>query len=95
MYRCNLLIIDLVTFSHRSLGFDFVLLRANVHLCIYKEIFFFAISCQPSNMDRAKPTYTFLQKQSSGCYSLSITSNPDEEWREVRHTGPVQKYVLS
>ncbi|XP_025769189.1 sentrin-specific protease 7 [Puma concolor] len=49
---------------------------------------------QPSNMDRAKPTYTFLQKQSSGCYSLSITSNPDEEWREVRHTGPVQKLIV-
>uniref|UniRef100_A0A673U631 SUMO specific peptidase 7 n=1 Tax=Suricata suricatta TaxID=37032 RepID=A0A673U631_SURSU len=49
---------------------------------------------QPSNMDRTKPTYTFLQKQSSGCYSLSITSNPDEEWREVRHTGPVQKLIV-
>ncbi|XP_077631020.1 sentrin-specific protease 7 isoform X2 [Crocuta crocuta] len=49
---------------------------------------------QPSNMDRAKPTYTFLQKQSSGCYSLSITSNPDEEWREVRNTGPVQKLIV-
>ncbi|XP_032262327.1 sentrin-specific protease 7 isoform X4 [Phoca vitulina] len=49
---------------------------------------------QPSNIDTAKPTYTFLQKQSSGCYSLSITSNPDEEWREVRHTGPVQKLIV-
>nr|XP_044627625.1 sentrin-specific protease 7 isoform X3 [Equus asinus] len=49
---------------------------------------------QPSNIDKAKPTYTFLQKQSSGCYSLSITSNPDEEWREVRHTGPVQKLIV-
>uniref|UniRef100_A0A8C9K3S6 Sentrin-specific protease 7 n=1 Tax=Panthera tigris altaica TaxID=74533 RepID=A0A8C9K3S6_PANTA len=49
---------------------------------------------QPSNMDRTKPTYTFLQKQTSGCYSLSITSNPDEEWREVRHTGPVQKLIV-
>ncbi|XP_063486041.1 sentrin-specific protease 7 isoform X11 [Symphalangus syndactylus] len=49
---------------------------------------------QPSNTDAAKPTYTFLQKQSSGCYSLSITSNPDEEWREVRHTGPVQKLIV-
>lgn len=55
--------------------------------------FFFFLD-QPSNTDAAKPTYTLLQKQSSGCYSLSITSNPDEEWREVRHTGPVQKYVL-
>ncbi|XP_019503908.1 PREDICTED: sentrin-specific protease 7 isoform X8 [Hipposideros armiger] len=49
---------------------------------------------QPSNTDTAKPTYTFLHKQSSGCYSLSITSNPDEEWREVRHTGPVQKLIV-
>ncbi|XP_060226538.1 sentrin-specific protease 7 isoform X6 [Meriones unguiculatus] len=49
---------------------------------------------QPSNSDAIKPTYTFLQKQSSGCYSLSITSNPDEEWREVRHTGPVQKLIV-
>nr|XP_007984166.2 sentrin-specific protease 7 isoform X3 [Chlorocebus sabaeus] len=49
---------------------------------------------QPSNTDAAKPTYTFLQKQSSGCYSLSITSNPDEEWQEVRHTGPVQKLIV-
>ncbi|XP_004636647.2 sentrin-specific protease 7 isoform X2 [Octodon degus] len=49
---------------------------------------------QPLNIDTAKPTYTFLQKQSSGCYSLSITSNPDEEWREVRHTGPVQKLIV-
>ncbi|XP_032006181.1 sentrin-specific protease 7 isoform X4 [Hylobates moloch] len=49
---------------------------------------------QPSNTDAAKPTYTFLQKQSSGCYSLSVTSNPDEEWREVRHTGPVQKLIV-
>ncbi|GAB5576394.1 sentrin-specific protease 7 isoform X2 [Prionailurus iriomotensis] len=53
-----------------------------------------SVSQQPSNMDRAKPTYTFLQKQTSGCYSLSITSNPDEEWREVRHTGPVQKLIV-
>ncbi|XP_072577793.1 sentrin-specific protease 7 isoform X2 [Vulpes vulpes] len=49
---------------------------------------------QPSNTEIAKPTYTFLQKQSSGCYSLSITSNPDEEWQEVRHTGPVQKLIV-
>ncbi|XP_057620376.1 sentrin-specific protease 7 isoform X3 [Chionomys nivalis] len=49
---------------------------------------------QPSNSDVVKPTYTLLQKQSGGCYSLSITSNPDEEWREVRHTGPVQKLIV-
>nr|KAF6476118.1 SUMO specific peptidase 7 [Rousettus aegyptiacus] len=49
---------------------------------------------QPSNIDTAKPNYTFLQKQTSGCYSLSITTNPDEEWREVRHTGPVQKLIV-
>uniref|UniRef100_H0WJE1 SUMO specific peptidase 7 n=1 Tax=Otolemur garnettii TaxID=30611 RepID=H0WJE1_OTOGA len=38
---------------------------------------------QPFNTDATKPTYTFLQKQSSGCYSFSITSNPDEDWQEV------------
>ncbi|XP_066203854.1 sentrin-specific protease 7 isoform X4 [Saccopteryx leptura] len=49
---------------------------------------------QPSNIDAAKPTYTFLQKQSSGCYSLSITSNPDEEWQEVRHSGPIKTLIV-
>ncbi|XP_053421493.1 sentrin-specific protease 7 isoform X2 [Nycticebus coucang] len=49
---------------------------------------------QPFNTDATRPTYTFLQKQSSGCYSFSITSNPDEEWQEVRHTGPVQKLIV-
>ncbi|XP_052013813.1 sentrin-specific protease 7 isoform X3 [Apodemus sylvaticus] len=49
---------------------------------------------QPSDSDTIRPTYTFLHKQSSGCYSLSITSNPDEEWREVRNTGPVQKLIV-
>ncbi|CAH6792415.1 sentrin-specific protease 7 [Phodopus roborovskii] len=49
---------------------------------------------QPSNSDAIKPTYTLLQKQSSGCYSLSITSSPDEEWQEVRHTRPVQKLIV-
>ncbi|XP_031219944.1 sentrin-specific protease 7 isoform X2 [Mastomys coucha] len=49
---------------------------------------------QLSNSDTIKPTYTFLHKQSSGCYSLSITSSPDEEWREVRNTGPVQKLIV-
>uniref|UniRef100_A0A8C5LAG7 SUMO1/sentrin specific peptidase 7 n=1 Tax=Jaculus jaculus TaxID=51337 RepID=A0A8C5LAG7_JACJA len=49
---------------------------------------------QLTNSNAVKPTYTFLQKQTSGCYSLSITSNPDEEWREVRHTGPVQKLIV-
>ncbi|XP_058517796.1 sentrin-specific protease 7 isoform X1 [Ochotona princeps] len=49
---------------------------------------------QSTNVDAGKPTYTVLHKQSSGCYSLSITSNPDEEWREVRPTGPVQKLIV-
>ncbi|XP_055965207.1 sentrin-specific protease 7 isoform X3 [Sorex fumeus] len=50
---------------------------------------------QITNTDTpSKPTYTFLQRQSSGCYSLSIMSNPDEEWQEVRHTGPVQKLIV-
>ena len=94
MYITHWCVFLLVPFSLTSLTSDFVLLI--VHMYLYKETFYFAFfwGGQPSNTDTAKPTYTLLQKQSSGCYSLSITSNPDEEWREVRHTGPVQKYVL-
>lgn len=97
MYITHWCVFLLVLFSLTSLTSDFVLLRVNMCLYGYKETFYFAffLGGQPSNTDIAKPTYTLLQKQSSGCYSLSITSNPDEEWREVRHTGPVQKYVLS
>lgn len=100
MYITHWCVFLFVPFSPTSLTSDFVPLRVNMYLYGYKETFYFAFfffffgGSQPSNTDTAKPTYTLLQKQSSGCYSLSITSNPDEEWREVRHTGPVQKYVL-
>ncbi|XP_075398720.1 sentrin-specific protease 7 isoform X3 [Tenrec ecaudatus] len=49
---------------------------------------------QSAHANTATPTYTLMQKQSSGCYSLSITSNAEEEWREVKHTGPVQKLIV-
>ncbi|XP_074070458.1 sentrin-specific protease 7 isoform X3 [Macrotis lagotis] len=50
---------------------------------------------QASNSNKIKPSYTLLQKTVSGCYSLSITSNPDDnEWKEVKNTGPIKKLIV-
>ncbi|KAM9033138.1 sentrin-specific protease 7 isoform 6-T6 [Sarcophilus harrisii] len=50
---------------------------------------------QASNANITKPSYTLLQKRGSGCYSLSITSNPDDnEWKEVKNTGPIKKLIV-
>ncbi|XP_044526058.1 sentrin-specific protease 7 [Gracilinanus agilis] len=50
---------------------------------------------QASNSNVTKPSYTLLQKRGSGCYSLSITSNPDDnEWKEVKNTGPIKKLIV-
>nr|XP_020855517.1 sentrin-specific protease 7 isoform X3 [Phascolarctos cinereus] len=50
---------------------------------------------QASNTNITKPSYTLLQKRGSGCYSLSITSNPDDnEWKEVKNTGPIKKLIV-
>ncbi|XP_043847940.1 sentrin-specific protease 7 isoform X2 [Dromiciops gliroides] len=50
---------------------------------------------QASNANITKPSYTLLQKRGSGCYSFSITSNPDDnEWKEVKNTGPIKKLIV-
>jgi len=41
----------------------------------------------------ARPSYALANKQSSGCYSISLSSALNEEWKEVRETGAVKKYV--
>ena len=48
---------------------------------------------QVSKASVPKPNYTVLQKQSNGQYSFSISSTKHSEWKELRETGPVQKYV--
>ncbi|XP_067402262.1 sentrin-specific protease 7 isoform X2 [Emydura macquarii macquarii] len=41
-----------------------------------------------------KPNYTLLQKQNSGCYSISLSSKSDDEWKEIRETGPFQNLIV-
>ncbi|XP_039770407.1 sentrin-specific protease 7 isoform X2 [Ornithorhynchus anatinus] len=50
---------------------------------------------QVSTTSATKPNYTLLQKQHSGLYSLSMTSkSDDDEWIEVKNTGPIQKLIV-
>ncbi|XP_038622078.1 sentrin-specific protease 7 [Tachyglossus aculeatus] len=51
---------------------------------------------QVSTTNATKPNYTLLQKQRSGFYSLSMTakSDDDDEWIEVKKTGPIQKLIV-
>uniref|UniRef100_A0A8C8VF68 Sentrin-specific protease 7 n=1 Tax=Pelusios castaneus TaxID=367368 RepID=A0A8C8VF68_9SAUR len=41
-----------------------------------------------------KHSYTLLQKQISGCYSFSMSSKSEDEWKEIRETGPVQNLIV-
>uniref|UniRef100_A0A8B9UF86 Sentrin-specific protease 7 n=1 Tax=Anas zonorhyncha TaxID=75864 RepID=A0A8B9UF86_9AVES len=42
----------------------------------------------------ARPSYALANKQSSGCYSISLSSAPNEEWEEVRETGAVTNLIV-
>ncbi len=42
----------------------------------------------------ARPSYALANKQNSGCYSISLSSAPNEEWKEVGESGAVKKYVI-
>ncbi|XP_074829353.1 sentrin-specific protease 7 isoform X3 [Natator depressus] len=41
-----------------------------------------------------KPSYALLQKQNGGCYSISLSSKSDDEWKEIREIGPVQNLIV-
>ncbi|XP_073163078.1 sentrin-specific protease 7 isoform X7 [Lepidochelys kempii] len=41
-----------------------------------------------------KPSYALLQKQNGGCYSISMSSKSDDEWKEIRETGPVKNLIV-
>ncbi|KAM9170207.1 sentrin-specific protease 7 isoform 7-T8 [Pangshura tecta] len=41
-----------------------------------------------------KPSYALLQKQNGGCYSIALSSKSDDEWKEIRETGPVQNLIV-
>ncbi|XP_039382204.1 sentrin-specific protease 7 isoform X4 [Mauremys reevesii] len=41
-----------------------------------------------------KPSYALLQKQNGGCYSIALSSKSDDEWKEIRETGPVRNLIV-
>ncbi|NXT79347.1 SENP7 protease, partial [Zapornia atra] len=49
---------------------------------------------QESNPKVARPSYALANKQNSGCYSISLSSPLNEEWKEVRETGAVKNLIV-
>ncbi|XP_069641715.1 sentrin-specific protease 7 isoform X3 [Haliaeetus albicilla] len=49
---------------------------------------------QESKPKVARPSYTLANKQNSGCYSISLSSVLNEEWKEVRETGAVKNLIV-
>uniref|UniRef100_A0A8B9QHF9 Sentrin-specific protease 7 n=1 Tax=Apteryx owenii TaxID=8824 RepID=A0A8B9QHF9_APTOW len=42
----------------------------------------------------ARPSYALANKQNSGCYSISLSSALNEEWKEVREAGAVKNLIV-
>uniref|UniRef100_A0A8B9J017 SUMO specific peptidase 7 n=1 Tax=Amazona collaria TaxID=241587 RepID=A0A8B9J017_9PSIT len=42
----------------------------------------------------ARPCYALANKQNDGCYSISLSSALNEEWKEVRETGAVKNLII-
>ncbi|NXH21883.1 SENP7 protease, partial [Bucco capensis] len=55
-------------------------------------------ACEPvvqeSKPKVVKPSYVLANKQNSGCYSISLSSALNEEWKEVRETGAVKNLIV-
>ncbi|XP_072740110.1 sentrin-specific protease 7 isoform X3 [Ciconia boyciana] len=49
---------------------------------------------QESKPKVARPSYALANKQDSGCYSISLSSALNEEWKEVRETGAVKNLIV-
>ncbi|XP_008939125.1 PREDICTED: sentrin-specific protease 7 [Merops nubicus] len=49
---------------------------------------------QESKPKVIRPSYALASKQSSGCYSISMSSALNEEWKEVRETGAVKNLIV-
>ncbi|XP_032533846.1 sentrin-specific protease 7 isoform X7 [Chiroxiphia lanceolata] len=49
---------------------------------------------QESNLKVIRPSYALANKQNSGCYSISLSSALNEEWKEVRETGAVKNLIV-
>ncbi|XP_021255825.1 sentrin-specific protease 7 isoform X3 [Numida meleagris] len=64
--------------------------------CATKENISFAHepAFQKSKPKVARPSYTLANKQNSGCYSISLSSAPNEEWKEVGESGGVKNLIV-
>ncbi|NWS96937.1 SENP7 protease, partial [Mionectes macconnelli] len=49
---------------------------------------------QESKLKVVRPSYALANKHSSGCYSISLSSALNEEWKEVRETGAVKNLIV-
>ncbi|NWR89784.1 SENP7 protease, partial [Furnarius figulus] len=49
---------------------------------------------QESKLKVVRPSYALANKQYSGCYSISLSSALNEEWKEVRETGAVKNLIV-
>ncbi|XP_035753442.1 sentrin-specific protease 7 isoform X2 [Egretta garzetta] len=49
---------------------------------------------QESKPKVSRPSYALANKQNSGCYSISLSSALNEEWKEVRETGAVKNLIV-
>nr|XP_005009753.4 sentrin-specific protease 7 isoform X7 [Anas platyrhynchos] len=63
-------------------------------LCVTKENTSYAHEPAFQKSKVARPSYALANKQSSGCYSISLSSAPNEEWEEVRETGAVTNLIV-
>uniref|UniRef100_A0A8B9QFW1 SUMO specific peptidase 7 n=1 Tax=Apteryx owenii TaxID=8824 RepID=A0A8B9QFW1_APTOW len=51
-------------------------------------------SASESKPKVARPSYALANKQNSGCYSISLSSALNEEWKEVREAGAVKNLIV-
>ncbi|NXM35889.1 SENP7 protease, partial [Oxyruncus cristatus] len=49
---------------------------------------------QESKLKVVRPSYALANKQICGCYSISLSSALNEEWKEVRETGAVKNLIV-
>ncbi|NXH04868.1 SENP7 protease, partial [Loxia leucoptera] len=49
---------------------------------------------QESKLKVIRPSYALANKQSSGCYCISLSSSLNEEWKEVREMGAVKNLIV-
>ncbi|NXX37728.1 SENP7 protease, partial [Tricholaema leucomelas] len=49
---------------------------------------------QGSKLKVSRPSYVLANMQNCGCYSISLSSAPNEEWEEVKEIGAVKNLIV-